>query len=166
MRNWYILWFPSSIKKAALRSLVKDLAKFDNDSRVWTPTGFIKKKGVVSLRPIFSGYLFMHCRLATGVADYIQDRYKAYFLSGGKGPYALSEQEMESLKKIERNYVLEEIEELVDFELNDSVEIIEGPFMGLKGVVEEIRGEHIFVTASIFSRVISIPFDASFLRKE
>jgi transcriptional antiterminator NusG len=121
-----------------------------------------------SKRKFFPGYVLIE--LEAPVTDeavmMIKDTPKVTgFVGGGTRPIPLTVDEAESLlKQIETGATVPR--ERIIFSKGDNVRIIDGPFMGFNGMVDEVDSDHSRVKAlvSIFGR--STPVELAFSQIE
>jgi transcriptional antiterminator NusG len=121
-----------------------------------------------SKRKFFQGYVLIE--LEAPVTDeavmMIKDTPKVTgFVGGGTRPIPLTVDEAESLlKQIETGATVPR--ERIIFSKGDNVRIIDGPFMGFNGMVDEVDSDHSRVKAlvSIFGR--STPVELAFSQIE
>jgi transcriptional antiterminator NusG len=87
------------------------------------------------------------------------------FVGGGVRPFPLKPEEAETLlKQLESG--LPTLREQVNFVKGDNIRIIDGPFLGFNGLVDEVDVDHKRVKAlvSIFGR--STPIELAFTQVE
>lgn len=105
-----------------------------------------KKK--VSLKKVFPGYVLVKMIMSDDSWYVVRNtRGVTGFVGPGSKPVPLSEEEV-------RNMGVEQFETVVDFEVGDSVRVIEGPLDGFIGTVDEISldKKKVRVSVSMFGR--------------
>ena len=105
-----------------------------------------KKK--VSLKKVFPGYVLIKMIMSDDSWYVVRNtRGVTGFVGPGSKPVPLSDDEV-------RNMGVELFETVVDFELGDSVRVVEGPLDGFIGTVEEISldKKKVRVSVSMFGR--------------
>lgn len=105
-----------------------------------------KKK--VSLKKVFPGYVLIKMIMSDDSWYVVRNtRGVTGFVGPGSKPVPLSDDEV-------RNMGVEQFETVVDFELGDSVRVVEGPLDGFIGTVEEISldKKKVRVSVSMFGR--------------
>lgn len=121
-----------------------------------------------SRRKFFPGYVLVE--LESPVDDHTLQMIKETpkvtgFVGGGTVPAPLTEEEVEVLlKQIDAGQA--EPREQVKFIKGDNVRIIDGPFLGFNGIVDEVDHDHnrLKLMVSIFGR--STPVELGFLQVE
>jgi transcriptional antiterminator NusG len=105
-----------------------------------------KKK--VSLKKVFPGYVLVKMIMSDDSWYVVRNtRGVTGFVGPGSKPVPLSDEEV-------RTMGVEQFETVVDFEVGDSVRVIEGPLDGFIGTVEEISldKKKVRVSVSMFGR--------------
>lgn len=121
-----------------------------------------------SKRKFFPGYVLLESEglLSDDAVALIKDTPKVTgFVGGGVRPVPLEPGEAETLlKQLESGVTT--TKELAHFDKGDSVRIIDGPFLGFNGLVDEVDADHGRVKAlvSIFGR--STPVELAFSQVE
>jgi transcription termination/antitermination protein NusG len=136
----------------------------------------VNKKGkkTETKRKFFPGYLMINMRLLEPTGQLVDKTW--YFIRETEGvinfagtkldkPTPMKAKEVESMLLQIRERA-ESVKPKVEFEVNDSVKVIDGPFDGQMGYVEEIDHEHgkLRVSVSIFGR--NTPVEVSFWQVE
>jgi transcriptional antiterminator RfaH len=120
-----------------------------------------KTKRKTILLPLFPGYIFVW--IASGYRHHITAFSEVYQFIKFKDEYArVSEEEINNLKLLVQNLKEEkEIFSEVAFQKGKNVEVIQGPFSGMKGKMIKRNGKHrIVVELKAISQAISIKVDA------
>lgn len=121
-----------------------------------------------SKRKFFPGYVLVELDtpLTDDLVQLIKETPKVTgFVGGGPKPIPLTADEAESLlKQVDAGTAVPR--EQIRFVKGDNVRIIDGPFLGFNGLVDEVDGDHnrVKVLVSIFGR--STPVELGFLQVE
>ncbi len=174
-KNWYVIHTYAGYEgrvKASLGERAAQMGLEEDLGQVLVPTEDVIEikdgKRRASKRKFFPGYVLVE--LEAPVKDetvmMIKDTPKVTgFVGGGTRPIPLTEEEADSiLKQIETGAAAPR--EHVIFSKGDNVRIIDGPFMGFNGLVDEVDPDHSRVKAlvSIFGR--STPVELAFSQIE
>ena len=118
-----------------------------------------KKK--VELKKVFPGYVLVKM-IVTEATWYIvrNTRGVTGFVGSGTDPIPLTEEEIRKM-----GFEISEIN--VDYDVNDSIQIIDGPFKDYIGVVQEINKEKhkVKVLVSMFGRETPVDLELSQVQK-
>jgi len=174
-KNWYVIHTYAGYEgrvRASLGERASQLGLEDDLGQILVPIEDVieikEGKRRASKRKFFPGYVLVE--LESPVKDetvmMIKDTPKVTgFVGGGTRPIPLTEEEADSiLKQIETGAAAPR--EHVIFSKGDNVRIIDGPFMGFNGLVDEVDSDHSRVKAlvSIFGR--STPVELAFSQIE
>ena len=174
-KNWYVIHTYAGYEGRVRASLAERAAQMglqEELGQVLVPTEDVIEikdgKRRASKRKFFPGYVLVE--IEAPVKDetlmMIKDTPKVTgFVGGGTRPIPLTDEEAESLlKQIESGATAPR--ERVIFSKGDNVRIIDGPFMGFNGMVDEVDSDHSRVKAlvSIFGR--STPVELAFSQIE
>jgi transcriptional antiterminator NusG len=120
----------------------------------------------VATKKFFPGYVLVEMEFSDDTWQLIKNTPKVTgFVGGGEKPAPLSQEEIETLlKQIDTGAAPSR--EKVQFQKGDNVRIIDGPFLGFNGVVDEVNPDQskIKVLVSIFGR--ATPVELGFLQVE
>jgi len=88
------------------------------------------------------------------------------FVGTGTDPTSLKDEEVESILETAERGPGEELKQLIDISVGDKAKVIDGPFAGFSGVVDEINEEKskLKLMISIFGR--STPVELEFFQIE
>ncbi len=172
-RNWYVVHTYSGFEnrvKASLEERVRTLGLEDRVGKLLIPTEEVTEirdgKKRATTRKIFPGYVLVEMALDRDLRQLVCNTPKVTgFLGGAETPSALSVQEVEALfKQMDEGVVAHR--DKTQFEQGDAVRIIDGPFLGFNGMVDEVHAPHnkVKVLVSIFGR--STPVELNFLQVE
>ncbi len=118
-------------------------------------------KRKANLKKVFPGYVLIKM-IVTDETWYIvrNTRGVTGFVGSGTNPIPLTEDEI-------RNMGFEEVEVKVDYDVNESVKVINGPLEGFIGVVQEINKEKgkVKVLISMFGRETPAELEFSQIQK-
>ncbi|RMH08119.1 MAG: transcription termination/antitermination protein NusG [Nitrospirae bacterium] len=174
-KSWYVIHTYAGYEgrvKASLTERANQLGLQDQIGQVLVPTEEVIEikdgKRRASKRKVFPGYVLVE--LEDPVTDetvaMIKDTPKVTgFVGQSSKPTPLTQEEAERLlKQLESGMTIPR--EQVVFSKGDNVRIIDGPFMGFNGLVDEVDVEHGRVKAlvSIFGR--STPVELAFSQVE
>ena len=173
-KSWYVIHTYAGYEgrvRASLGERAVQVGLQDEMGQVLVPTEDVIEikdgKRRASKRKFFPGYVLVE--LESPIKDetfmMIKDTPKVTgFVGGGIRPLPLTSEEADSLlKQIETESVPRE---RVIFSKGDNVRIIDGPFMGFNGLLDEVDSDHSRVKAlvSIFGR--STPVELAFSQIE
>lgn len=118
-------------------------------------------KRKANLKKVFPGYVLIKM-IVTDETWYIvrNTRGVTGFVGSGTNPIPLTEEEI-------RNMGFEDVEVKVDYDVNESVKVINGPLEGFIGVVQEINKEKgkVKVLVSMFGRETPAELEFSQVQK-
>ena len=174
-KNWYVIHTYAGYEGRVKTSIVEranQMGMSDLVGQVLVPTEevveFKDGKRRASKRKFFPGYVLLESEglLSDEAVVMIKETPKVTgFVGGGIRPIPLDPGEAEALLgQLESGMTAPK--ETVDFEKGDSVRIIDGPFLGFNGLVDEVDGDHsrVKVFVSIFGR--STPVELAFSQVE
>ena len=174
-KSWYVLHTYAGYEgrvKASLVERANQMGFQDQIGQVLVPTEEVieirEGKRRSSKRKFFPGYVLVE--LEAPVNDktvlMIKETPKVTgFVGGGARPIPITEDEAESILKQLESGATAPREQLI-FSKGDNLRIIDGPFMGFNGLVDEVDMDHSRVKAmvSIFGR--STPVELAFSQIE
>lgn len=118
-------------------------------------------KRKANLKKVFPGYVLIKM-IVTDETWYIvrNTRGVTGFVGSGTNPIPLTEEEI-------RNMGFEEVEVKIDYDVNESVKVINGPLEGFIGVVQEINKEKgkVKVLVSMFGRETPVELEFAQVQK-
>jgi transcriptional antiterminator NusG len=172
-KNWYVIHTYSGFEgrvRASIQERAASLGLKEKIGQVLVPTESVieikEGKKRVSTKKFFPGYVLVEMDLDDETWQLIKNTPKVTgFLGGGAKPAPLTDQEVETLKK-QIDSGTGAPREKVLFSKGDSVRIIDGPFLGFNGTVDEVNSDQnkLKVLVSIFGR--STPVELGFLQVE
>lgn len=166
--RWYVIHTYSGYEnkvKTDLEKMVKnrELEEFFFDIIVPMEEQIEIKDGKrkANLKKVFPGYVLIKM-IVTDETWYIvrNTRGVTGFVGSGTNPIPLTDEEI-------RNMGFEEVEVKVDYDVNESVKVINGPLEGFIGVVQEINKEKgkVKVLVSMFGRETPVELEFSQVQK-
>lgn len=172
-KNWYVVHTYSGFEnkvKASIEEKVTSQSLQEKIGRVMIPTEEVvelkngKKK--VSTRKFFPGYILVEMDMDDEARHFIKSIPKVTgFVGGTNDPIPLEAHEVEGIfKQIDMGQAAPTVKVL--YHHGDIVRIIDGPFSGFTGTVEDVNPEQskLRVMVSIFGR--STPVELDFLQVE
>jgi transcriptional antiterminator NusG len=173
--NWYVIHtyagFEGRVKTSILER-ANQMGLVEKLGQVLVPTEDVIEikdgKRRTSKRKFFPGYVLVELEspLTDETMQMIKETPKVTgFVGGGAKPIPLSAEEAESLlKQVDTGAAAPR--EQIRFIKGDNVRIIDGPFLGFNGLVDEVDQDHsrVKVLVSIFGR--STPVELGFLQVE
>ncbi len=178
MRGWYILHTLATQEKRVAETIKKKIESGELKDIVFNvkvPTEQVIEmkdgKKIKKEQKFFPGYVLIEMEMNDETMRMIRKIPGAtHFLGGGtkKLPTPLSQQEIEDIMRKEEQ--VREVEKptapKIKFVIDEPVKIIDGPFKGFQGIVEEINPEkgRVKVRVEIFGR--PTPVDLDFLQVE
>lgn len=125
------------------------------------------KKGEkkTSSRKFFPGYILVKMELTDETWHIVKETSKVTGFVGGNTPFPISEEEV---GKISRRMVegAEKPRPKVQFEVGETVRVVDGPFLNFSGIVEDVKPDKgkLRVTVTIFGR--ATPVELEFMQVE
>jgi len=119
-----------------------------------------------SSRKFFPGYILVQMELNDETWHVVKDTPKVTgFVGGAKNPPAIPDAEVNKITaRMEEG--IERPKPKVEFEIGETVRVVDGPFLNFTGVVEDVKPEKgkLKVMVSIFGRVT--PVELEFIQVE
>jgi transcriptional antiterminator NusG len=173
--HWYVIHTYAGYEgrvRAGIVERANQLGMADAVSQVLVPTEdvveFKDGKRRASKRKFFPGYVLLESKgpLGDDVVNMIKETPKVTgFIGGGNRPIPLDPEEVDTLlKQLESGVTAPR--ELANFSKGDNVRIVDGPFLGFNGLVDEVDQDHgrLKALVSIFGR--STPVELAFSQVE
>lgn len=174
-KNWYVIHtyagFEGRVKTSILER-ANQMGLVEKLGQVLVPTEDVIEikdgKRRTSRRKFFPGYVLVELEtpLADATLQMIKETPKVTgFVGGGTRPIPLTTEEADSLlKQVDTGTAAPR--EQIRFIKGDNVRIIDGPFLGFNGAVDEVDADHnrVKVFVSIFGR--STPVELGFMQVE
>ncbi len=166
--RWYVIHTYSGYEnkvKTDLEKMIKNRELEDYFFEVIVPMEEqieIKEgKRKANLKKVFPGYVLIKM-IVTDETWYIvrNTRGVTGFVGSGTNPIPLTDEEI-------RNMGFEEVEVKVDYDVNESVKVVNGPLEGFIGVVQEINKEKgkVKVLVSMFGRETPVELEFAQVQK-
>jgi len=172
-KRWYVVHTYSGYEnrvKTSVEERAKQLGVTDRFGQVLVPTEDVieirEGKKRVSTKKFFPGYVLVEMDLDDVTAQLIKETPKVTgFIGGAMQPAPLSDEEVATLLQ-QIGSGSAQPRSKMHFAKGDDVRIIDGPFLGFNGVVDEVDPDHnkVKVLVSIFGR--STPVELHFLQVE
>ena len=180
MKKWFVFWTPHGREKKAkkiLERVVKEKGLEDKVYQILVPTLAFPRGGKIAEKPLFRGYILIEMEpdpevlqalLSVGSVRALIDReafQAANVREFSEVMSTLTEEEVQQILAVVEQEEKKKQEE-VPFLPGEQVRIIEGPFSGVIGKVEEVDREHkeLKVLVEIFGR--TTPVTLSFTQVE
>jgi transcriptional antiterminator NusG len=174
-KSWYVIHTYAGFEgrvKASIVERANQMGLVEQLGQVLVPTEDVIEikdgKRRTSKRKFFPGYVLVELEspITDGALQMIKETPKVTgFIGGGIRPLPLTEEEAQSmLKQVDTGTAAPR--EQIRFIKGDNVRIIDGPFLGFNGLVDEVDQDHsrVKVLVSIFGR--STPVELGFLQVE
>ena len=178
-KKWYVLRAISGKEKRVKEYIEIELSKNpvlrEYIGRVLIPTEkvvqFRKGKKIVKERNFFPGYVLVEAALVGEVEHFLRNVPNVVsFVGEDKGKRPVPLRDSEARRILSRADQLQEDGEKLEqeFEVGESVKVIDGPFNGFVGVVEEVNNERkkLKVVVKIFERRTPIELRFNQVEKE
>lgn len=172
-KNWYVIHTYSGFEgkvKAGIEEKVRTSGLSEKFGKIMIPTEEVveinKGKKRVSNKKFFPGYVLIEMEMEDSTVQLVKGIPKVTgFVGGGDLPVPLSPEEVNTLQ-VQLETGSAQPKSKVLFSVGENVRIIDGPFMGFNGTVEEVHQEHskLKVFVSIFGR--PTPVELGFLQVE
>ena len=167
--NWYILRSQSNKENKVCERIESELksgrlTNVINNVVVPKKTHYYYKneKKIKREKIIYPGYIFIECNSPSELKEIIKETDGAIgFLKSRSG-------EIEKISESEVNKMIgqENLEEKINpFVVNEKVKIIDGAFSSMKGVINEIIGEKVKLSVSIFGRDTPVELNVNQINK-
>ena len=170
MARWYIIHaysgFESKVKESILAAAARmGLSQLVEQVAVPTETVTEVKRGkkVQVERKFMPGYVLAKLSMNDDIYHLVKNTPKVTGFLGSSGkPQAISESEAARYFGAQKEAEAAPKHKVnVDYEIGDSVKVLDGPFAGFNGVVEELDFEknRVKVSVSIFGRATPVELD-------
>lgn len=125
------------------------------------------KKGEkkTSSRKFFPGYILVKMDLTDETWHLVKETAKVTGFVGGNTPFPISDEEVNKItRRMEEG--AEKPRPKVQFEVGETVRVIDGPFLNFSGIVEDVKPDKgkLRVTVTIFGR--ATPVELEFMQVE
>jgi len=166
--KWYIVNTQTSCEqmaKASIEERVRSLRMEDKFGQILIPSEnvveLVKGKKATRSRKFFPGYIFVQMVMEDTTWHLVKNASKVTGFVGGKvkPPEVPEEEVMRVARQMEMG--AEKTTPKVKFSVGESVTVVDGPFSGFNGAVEDINPEKgkVKVLVSIFGRPTPVELD-------
>lgn len=173
VKNWYVVHTYAGFEgrvKASILERASQMGLQGVIGQVLVPTEDVIEikdgKKRTSTRKFFPGYVLVEMTLSPESWEIIKKTPKVTgFVGGGTEPIPLTQEEVDTLlKQMDTGTAVPRQKE--EFHKGDSVRIIDGPFLGFNGMVDDVDLERsrVKVLVSIFGR--GTPVELGFMQVE
>lgn len=172
-KNWYIIHTYSGFEQKVADSLKSRAQAFgfaDKIGQILIPTEEVVElrggKKVTSKRLLYPGYVLVQMEMNDQLWHEVKNTPRVTgFVGGGNNPVPLSSDEVNSILYRQETSAKTPRPKM-NFEKNESVKIIDGPFANFSGKIDEINPERntLRVLVTIFGR--ATPVELDFLQVE
>jgi transcriptional antiterminator NusG len=170
MSRWYIIHAYSGFENKVREAILADAARLGLElfvESVEVPTETITEvrrgKKVQSERKFFPGYVLAKLSMTDDVYHLIKNQPKVTGFLGSSGkPQAISEAEAARILNTKEEAATAPKQKIkVDYEIGDSVKVLDGPFASFNGIVEELDFDRsrVKVSVSIFGRATPVELE-------
>ena len=172
-KHWYIIHTYSGFErkvKESLESRVKAFGLEDKIGQIMIPTESVLEmrggKKIESHRLFYPGYVMVEMEMGDDVWHVVKATPRVTgFVGTGQTPTPLSSEEVDQI--LNRAAIsAEKPKPRMNFEKNETVKIIDGPFTNFSGVVDEVNPDRatLRILVTIFGR--ATPVELDFLQVE
>lgn len=170
MARWYIIHAYSGFENKVRESIISEAERLglsDAIEAVEVPTETITEikrgKKVQTERKFMPGYVLAKLTMTDDVYHLVKNTPKVTgFLGNNNKPQAISEKEAARyFGGVEESKAAPKKDVTVDYEIGDSVKVLDGPFASFNGIVEELDFDKakVKVSVSIFGRATPVELD-------
>jgi transcription termination/antitermination protein NusG len=170
MSRWYIIHAYSGFENKVRDAILSDATRLGLEAlvdAVEVPTETITEvrrgKKIQSEKKFFPGYVLAKLKMNDDVYHLVKNQPKVTGFLGSMGkPQAISETEAARILNTKEEAAAAPKQQIrVDYEIGDSVKVLEGPFASFNGVVEELDFDKskVKVSVSIFGRATPVELD-------
>jgi len=166
--KWYIVNTQTSceaIAKTSIEERIRSLHLEEKFGDILIPSEnvveLVKGKKATRARKFFPGYIFVQMAMSDETWHVVKNASKVTGFVGGKiKPPEVPEEEVLRVTK-QMALGAEKVQPKVKFSVGESVTVIDGPFSGFNGAVEELNQEKgkVKVLVSIFGRPTPVELD-------
>ena len=173
--KWYIIKTKANCEARARESvkrLIKDRGLGSKVQEVLVPekevVDIVRGKKTTRMKRIYPGYIFIHMELDSGLWHLIRSASHVINFVGRQGePVEVPPDQIKSItQQMEEEQAHPHAR--VSFAVQEAVKVIDGPFKGFSGVVEEVNQEkaRVKVSVSIFGRPTPVELDFSQVHRD
>jgi len=170
MSRWYIIHAYSGFENKVRDSIMAEATRMGLEALVEsvevpteTVTEVRRGKKIQSERKFFPGYVLAKLSMNDDVYHLVKNTPKVTGFLGSSGkPQPISEAEAARILNTKEEAAAAPKHQIkVDYEIGDSVKVLDGPFASFNGIVEELDFEksRVKVSVSIFGRATPVELD-------
>ena len=170
MSRWYIIHAYSGFENKVRDAIMADATRLGLDALVdavevptETVTEVRRGKKVQSEKKFFPGYVLAKLNMNDDVYHLVKNQPKVTGFLGSMGkPQAISESEAARILNTKAEAAAAPKTRItVEYEIGDSVKVLDGPFASFNGIVEEIDFDkgRVKVSVSIFGRATPVELE-------
>ena len=170
MARWYIIHAYSGFENKVREQILADATRMGLDALVEsvevpteTVTDVRRGKKVQSERKFFPGYVLAKLEMNDDVYHLVKNTPKVTGFLGSSGkPQPITEAEAARILNTKEEAAAAPKQQIkVDYEIGDSVKVLDGPFASFNGVVEELDFDKskVKVSVSLFGRATPVEVD-------
>jgi transcriptional antiterminator NusG len=171
-RQWYTLQVASGYEEKVEKEILRRIAGVDMADKIFDV--MVPREKTIEIKngrrkvldkKIFQGYVFVEAKLTEEVWYILRNTPGVTgFVGAGNDPTPVSERE---IKQIKARMGAKEPTQEIDFSVGEIVNVVDGPFKGFEGSIEEVdhaKGK-LRVLISMFGRDTSVELDALQVKK-
>ena len=171
MARWYIIHAYSGFENKVRDAILAEATRMGLEQlveQVEVPTEKVTEvrrgKKITSDRKFFPGYVLAKLQMNDDVYHLVKNTPKVTgFLGANNKPQPITEAEAARILSVKAEEAVATTKQkiTVDFEIGDSVKVLDGPFASFNGLVEEIDYDRarVKVSVSIFGRATPVELD-------
>ena len=170
MSKWYIIHAYSGFENKVRDQIMADATRMGLEALVEsvevpteTVTEVRRGKKISSERKFFPGYVLAKLNMNDDVYHLVKNQPKVTGFLGSMGkPQAISEAEAARILNTREEAAAAPKQKIkVDYEIGDTVKVLDGPFASFNGVVEELDFDRsrVKVSVSIFGRATPVELE-------
>ena len=169
MARWYIIHAYSGFENKVRDSIMAEATRMGLDrfvENVEVPTETVTEvrrgKKVQSERKFFPGYVLAKLDMNDDVYHLVKNTPKVTGFLGAAKPQPITEAEAARILNTKEEAAAAPKQQIkVDYEIGDSVKVLDGPFASFNGLVEELDFDKskVKVSVSIFGRATPVELD-------
>jgi transcription termination/antitermination protein NusG len=169
MSRWYIIHAYSGFENKVRDQILADAERFGLMAlvdAVEVPTEMVTEvrrgKKIQSERKFFPGYVLAKLKMNDDVYHLVKNQPKVTGFLGASKPQPITEAEAARILNTKEAAAAAPKQKIrVDYEIGDSVKVLEGPFASFNGIVEELDFDksRVKVSVSIFGRATPVELE-------
>ena len=171
-KKWYCIYTSGLGSKACLQ-VQSLLDRMEFDAMLWVPTqrSTITKhhKQVQNDKPLFPSYIFLNANLLDSKLEQslMEAKIGRFLHAPGDDmlPTKISQEDIEHLRSLEEVDTEPIEEEIIDVQVGNLVEVCVGPFMGIKGIIESLKGRTAIIETIVFGRSAPVSVNINHLSR-